>query len=215
MLRKLLGILTIVAAIMTSRVAAAQTFGLAWDPVTTNSDGTPITDLQSYVVYRGVSAGVYNFNVDVGNVTASTQTAPLDCTNYFFAIKAKDTSGNQSATYSNEVSGYARVAVTAAAPASLTQGRSYTVTLTGTNFQAGVVTPTGTGLTVGTPTIVSCTSVTVPITVAANATLGTRDVEFMRTGDRVFGTALALLTITADTLAPAVPTNVRRTEAKP
>ena len=185
-------------------LAKAQTVGLAWDAVAD-------ADLASYVVYRGTAAGTYTFNVDVGNVLTSTQTVPLDCTNYFFAVKAKDTAGNQSTNYSNEISGFARVRLTSSLPATLEQGKSYTLTLSGFNFQTGTITPI-TGLAFGVPTVVSCNQVTVPVTVAANAPLGAKDLEFVRSGDLVFGIGTGLLTVTADTTAPSVPTNLRRTE---
>ena len=202
MRRLFLSLLVVLASL---GVVEAQTVGLGWDPVVD-------TDLASYVVYRGTTSGTYNFNVDVGNVVITTQTVPLDCTTYFFAIKAKDTAGNQSTNFSNQVSGFARVRLTSSVPSVVQQGQSYNLTIAGANFQAGTVSITGTGVTLGTPVVTNCNQITLPVTVAPGATIGNRDIEFVRSGDLVFGTGIALISVTADTTAPAVPTNLRRTE---
>jgi len=80
--------------------AANVTF--SWTPPTTNSDGTPLTDLAGYRVYSGVSSRNYTQNTDVGNVTSYTVTNLSGGTTYYFAVTAYDTSGNQS-TFSNEL----------------------------------------------------------------------------------------------------------------
>src|SRR3990172_7689128 len=38
---------------------------LSWDAVTTNADGTPITDLAGYRVYFGTSSGIYGLPITV------------------------------------------------------------------------------------------------------------------------------------------------------
>ncbi len=76
---------------------------LSWDPPTTNADGTPLTDLAGYKVYRGMVSGVYSaIPFDVGNVTSYTFSGLSEGTTYYYAITAYDASGNESA-YSNEV----------------------------------------------------------------------------------------------------------------
>ena len=67
--------------------------------------------------------------------------------------------------------------LTAVSPAVLTRGQSATVTLTGaaTNFVQGTTQLTaGQGITVGTLTVSSATTLTVQLTAAANATIGPR-----------------------------------------
>ncbi|MEW6001249.1 MAG: choice-of-anchor D domain-containing protein [Nitrospirota bacterium] len=75
---------------------------LSWDPPATNTDGSPLTDLEGYKVYYGTSSGNYSQGIDVGNVTTYTVSNLNDGT-YYFAVTAHDTSGNES-DYSNEVS---------------------------------------------------------------------------------------------------------------
>jgi len=81
---------------------------LAWQAPTTNEDGSPLSDLAGYLVYYGTVSGVYSPPIDVGNSTShlfsiSDQEA-LGRT-YYFAVTARDTSGNES-SFSNEVPHY-------------------------------------------------------------------------------------------------------------
>ena len=82
--------------------ASAETASLSWDPPTTNTDGTPLTDLSGYKVYYGTSSGNYSSAIDAGNVT-SYVVSGLSSNTYYFAVTAYDTSGNES-SYSNEAS---------------------------------------------------------------------------------------------------------------
>lgn len=68
---------------------------LSWDP---NSE----PDLAGYRVYFGSISGSYGFVIDVGNFTDYTVTG-LGGGTFYLAVKAFDTSGNQSG-FSNEVS---------------------------------------------------------------------------------------------------------------
>jgi len=77
---------------------------LTWQSPTTNSDGTPLTDLAGYKIYYGNISGTYDKTkaVDVGNVLTKTLINFCEGT-YYFVATAYDTSGNES-VYSNEVS---------------------------------------------------------------------------------------------------------------
>lgn len=75
---------------------------LSWDPPTTNTDGSPLTDLDGYIVYYGTESGNYSKSTDVGNVTNYTIPLPDDGKIYYFVITAYDTSENES-DYSDEV----------------------------------------------------------------------------------------------------------------
>ncbi len=75
---------------------------LSWDPPTTNTDGTPLTDLAGYRVYYGNSPGSYSYSIDVGNVTTFTL-SNLTSGTYYFAVTAYNSSGIESG-FSNEVS---------------------------------------------------------------------------------------------------------------
>ena len=86
-------------------MAAGDSFSattLTWTPPTTNTNGTPLTDLAGYDVHYGTSSGNYTSTVSVGNVTSYSFTG-LPSGTYYFAATAYDSAGNQSA-YSNEIS---------------------------------------------------------------------------------------------------------------
>ncbi len=85
----------------------AGKISLAWDAPTTNSDGSPLTDLAGYYVYYGTASGVYGSPVDAKNVTTYTLTGLTPGQTYFIAVTAYDTSQNQS-QLSEEVSGVAK-----------------------------------------------------------------------------------------------------------
>lgn len=76
---------------------------LSWEAPTTNSDGSPLTDLGGYKLYCGQSSGTYGTVKDVGNILAYpiSNDLPIDGT-YYCSATAYDTSGNES-PYSNEV----------------------------------------------------------------------------------------------------------------
>lgn len=100
-MKKLALALILVLGLTTPLFAAGQAI-LSWTAPTTNSDGTPLTDLGGYKVYQGTATRVYGTPTDVGNVLTKTITPLADGT-YFFAVTAYDTSGNES-VFSNEVS---------------------------------------------------------------------------------------------------------------
>lgn len=79
---------------------------LTWDAVTTNVDGSPITDLSGYKIYFSQVSGVYTDadSRDVGNVTSVNIQNTIGNLkgNYCFVATAVDISGNES-DYSNEV----------------------------------------------------------------------------------------------------------------
>ena len=79
---------------------------LAWDPPTTNADGSPLTDLAGYKVYYGTSCRTYGSSIDVGNVTSYTLDLPdlTEGQTYSIAVRAydQDNPANES-DYSNEV----------------------------------------------------------------------------------------------------------------
>ena len=78
---------------------------LTWDAPTTNTDGTPLTDLAGYKVYWGVVSGIYTANKDVGNVLTVNIVqimALIPRGNYCFAVTTYDMDLTES-TYSNEI----------------------------------------------------------------------------------------------------------------
>lgn len=175
--------------------ALAGSFSVAWDPVAD-------ADLAGYRVYYGTSAGSYTQSVDVGNVTQTTLTL-ADCQTWYVAVKAYDTAGNQSATYSNEVSGWARPAVTGVSPNAAEQGRTLSLTLTGSNYQAGsTVVFANSGIVVNSVQVNSCSQIVASVTVQSGAAVGVSNLDVEHV-DGVFGTGVGLFTVQA-AVAPTV-----------
>ncbi|MBI5755921.1 MAG: fibronectin type III domain-containing protein [Nitrospirae bacterium] len=87
---------------ITGADTSANSATLLWDPPTTNTDGTELTDLTGYKVYYGTESGNYTASTDVGNVTTYT-VSDLPPQTYYLAVTAYDVYGNES-DYSNEVS---------------------------------------------------------------------------------------------------------------
>lgn len=97
----------------------ANSVALEWDPVETNNDGTPCTDLAGYRLSMGTSTGMYikTFDVGMGQETLDpciTSPTPgcvrraftvsgLPPDTYYFVATAYNTSGSESAP-SNEIS---------------------------------------------------------------------------------------------------------------
>jgi uncharacterized protein YfaP (DUF2135 family) len=75
---------------------------LAWDAPTTNTDGTPLTDIAGYKIYYGTVSGKYSHLLDVGNVTTYKVENLTVGTTYFFVVTDYNTSGTES-VFSNEV----------------------------------------------------------------------------------------------------------------
>ena len=78
---------------------------IAWDPVTTNIDDTPLTNLGGYRIYFGSSPGIYLVSIDVGNQTSVTIAGDnfQNSGTYYFAVTAYTTTSLES-SYSSEVS---------------------------------------------------------------------------------------------------------------
>jgi hypothetical protein len=76
---------------------------LSWEAPIINTDGTPLTDLEKYIIHIGISPDYYTQHLDVGNVTTYVVSELVYDSTYYFAVTAVDTSGNKS-EYSNQVS---------------------------------------------------------------------------------------------------------------
>ncbi|MBI4681891.1 MAG: fibronectin type III domain-containing protein [Nitrospirae bacterium] len=83
-----------------SSVTIVDSVTLSWDASTTNSDGSPLTDLAGYKVHYGVSSNNYTQTVDVGNFTGAVINN-LSHGPWCFSVTAYDNSGNESG-YSSE-----------------------------------------------------------------------------------------------------------------
>jgi hypothetical protein len=74
---------------------------ISWEAPTTNTDGTPLTDLAGFTIYYGTSTGKYTNTIDAGNVMTYTFNALPDGA-YYFVTTAYNVLGIES-SYSNEV----------------------------------------------------------------------------------------------------------------
>ena len=102
-------LISIIIVLLTAGVLIALPYQpkttLSWDAPTTNTDGTPLTDLAGYRVYWGTINGTYTANKDVGNILTVNIAQTMGLTprgNYCFAVTAYDVELNESA-YSNEI----------------------------------------------------------------------------------------------------------------
>jgi hypothetical protein len=87
---------------LTITAVSNGTIALAWDPATSYSDGSPLTDLAGYKLYYGTTSGSYTGSIDVGNVTSYTITN-LPPAVYYVVVTVRNLSGTES-SYSNQVS---------------------------------------------------------------------------------------------------------------
>ncbi|MDH3627473.1 MAG: fibronectin type III domain-containing protein [Acidobacteriota bacterium] len=100
---------------------------LAWDSA---------AGATGYRVYYGTSSGNYTQSADVSGQTTTVLTNLQDCTEYYVAVRSLD-SGGESSDISNEISGWARPAVTSNGQVQVMQGDQVWVTLAGANFESG------------------------------------------------------------------------------
>ncbi len=71
---------------------------LSWRPPTTNTDGSPLTNLAGYRVYWGTTAGNYPSFVTISNPGVTTYVVEnLTPNTYYFAVKAFNSAGAESA----------------------------------------------------------------------------------------------------------------------
>src|SRR5215510_10454022 len=102
LLRSLLILLANLSLAFVATPAQATQVQLAWDaPV--QADGTPVPNLAGYKLYFGSQTGQYQTTIPVGLTTTYTVTNVSAGQTYYFAVKAYDSTGTESA-FSNEVS---------------------------------------------------------------------------------------------------------------
>jgi Fibronectin type III domain len=78
--------------------AATSSVTLAWQPPTTNSNGSPITDLAGYKIHYGTESEKYTQEVSVANAGLTRYVVDnLAKGTYYFAISAYNSQGVESA----------------------------------------------------------------------------------------------------------------------
>jgi hypothetical protein len=83
--------------ILASALAArAGEVRLAWDPATTNTDGTPLTNLGGYEIVRGQASRVYSWTSNVGNVITARFVGLTEGQTYYWSGRAYNTDGEYS-----------------------------------------------------------------------------------------------------------------------
>jgi hypothetical protein len=106
-IRQIAILITALASLVFSALAQAGDVKLAWQPVLTRSDGTPIV-VDGYRVYYGTASGTYDAHVDVTEPTTVdgeihyTLSGLAGGTKYFMAVTAFRLT--EESAYSNEVS---------------------------------------------------------------------------------------------------------------
>ena len=174
--------------------AAAGDITLLWDA---SADAT------GYRAYWGTSSGNYTQNQDAGNSLQTSISTLQNCTNYFFAVTARNAAGESG--FSQEIQTWPRPVVSQSNPATGEQGDSLDVVITGTNYQQGVgVRFGGSGITVNSVTRNACGQLTANITIANNAPTSSRSVV-VTNPNGVEGTAAGLFSVTAPSQSPPDP----------
>ena len=102
LLKDLLSVTLLLALMVWVSQALAEQVQLAWNAPTTNTDGTPLTDLAGYHLYYWQDSTGVPQSVDVGNTTNYTLTGLVAGATYTLAVAAYNTAGNQS-SYSSTI----------------------------------------------------------------------------------------------------------------
>lgn len=145
--------------ILYPRAVSAGTIRLAWDAVAD-------TDLAGYKVYYGTTSGLYTQSVEVGKQASATLTNLQDCKVYYVALKAVDANGNESLSYSNEVSGFSAPVPATVSPASAKQATgNLNVIITGNNFDTQARPDFGPDVTVNSYSTSSCSQMMANISI--------------------------------------------------
>jgi hypothetical protein len=158
----------VLALVAGARTVAAETLGIQWDP-------NPEAEVIGYRVFIGSQPGVYDSQVDVGNVTSYSLNA-VQGRQYCFAVAAFS-AGPTVGTKSLEVCTDSNRPPTLQSPGNQTSGVGTALTLTlngsdpeglpitysATGLPAGLTLNANTGFISGTPTAVATTNVTVTV----------------------------------------------------
>ena len=149
---------------------------LAWDPSTSSNVG-------GYKVSYGLTSGNYASTIDVGNTTTSTVSGLQEGSQYYFAVKAYDSTKSTESIYSNEVNMIVPTTTTTPLTADFTASTTSGVAPLAVNFTP-VTTGTVTSWTWAFPGSYtpSVTNTTAKVTTATYPAAGTYSVSLTVTG---------------------------------
>ncbi len=178
------------AAVSLATAAHAGQIALTWDAV---------PGATGYRVYYGTASQTYT-----ASVTSTSNNAVVsnlqDCTSWFLAVKAYNAAG-ESPSFSNEVSGWPRPALTSITPTYAMQGDQVVVDIYGANFQPGAAVDFGDpNISVGSASVLACNHVQVLATVEPTASgvqaakIGAANLSVVNP-DTVFGLNSALFQV--------------------
>lgn len=160
-MRRALGIVLVwgAALCLLATPSLAGTISLAWDAV---------PGATGYRVYYGTTSGQYTGSV-TSTGTSATLSALQDCTTYYVAVKAYNSSG-ESSEFSNELTGWSRPTVTSATPSAAMQGDQIVVDIAGSNFQSGALVDLGNPhINISSISVLSCTRLQLLATIEPTA----------------------------------------------
>lgn len=97
------GAVVVLALILSVFECNAASVQFTWEAPTTNTDGSPLTDLSGYNLCYGTVPGAYPTCINVGNVTSYLwDLGSVEDTTLYFNVNAFDISGNSS-DYNGEI----------------------------------------------------------------------------------------------------------------
>ncbi len=216
-----LGVCSALLATGAILVVASPAFALSAPTVTSASPSTlpqGVTSQTVTITGTGfVNTGVDPFAATFSNsgitVTSTAFVSATDAT-AIISISSVAATGAGNITITNGDGGTgtgtgvfsvtAAPTVASVAPPSLAQNQNLAVVITGSGFETGAVaTFSGTGITVNSSAYVSSTSETATVTIAANATVGPRNIT-VTNPDSSAGTGIGVFTVTGSGTISAV-----------
>ena len=168
----------------------AGNIDLKWNPAAG-------TDVAGYVIYYDTQPGPnFRFSYPVANVTSASLPGLNDCTWYYLAVKAVDSTGNLSSGLSNQVEGWPHPVIKSVSTQSIPPGGHEQIVVQGSGFAPGAHPElSGGSLTVSSYTVDSCGQMTLNVT-AGPAASGATDLTIVNS-DGGFSTLVGALGVSS------------------